>query len=668
MSLDSKKYKLVQQLESMLIDGTVPSLKSCTKLKVTGEVRMSSKNVFKGEVTIKNESDEPKTLPTGVYENTTVDLTSAPGLGPLKVSAIKTAPIDGQKPGTSGLRKKTQIFANGYYLHNFVQSTFTALIATGSDIKHETLVIGGDGRYYNDKAIQVIVKIAVANGVRRVWIAKDGIASTPALSAIIREMGPIWKKSFGAFLLTASHNPGGPDEDFGIKYNCENGGPAPEKLTNLIYANTQTISTIHMCEAFPDVDISQVGETLIEAKDGSAMVAVEVIDAVQPHIDLLKSVFDFDVIKGCLLARPDFSMVFDAMHGVTGPYAKALFVDALGMPESSCINATPKDDFGGHHADPNLTYAVDLTKKMGVDRTGRPVSDAVDVPTFGAASDGDGDRNMILGSKFFVTPSDSLAVLAAHADTIPFFKSQGGIKAVARSMPTSGAVDLVAAKLNLSLFETPTGWKFFGNLMDSKAIFKGVNYTPLLCGEESFGTGSDHVREKDGLFAVLAWLSVLASYNKTSSAPLVTVEDIVKQHWAEYGRNYYCRYDYEGVDKAQATEMMNAMTSSVSANTGKVVGAYTIAKADVFGYIDPVDGSVSKNQGIRYLMADGSRVVFRLSGTAGSGATIRLYIEKYEPKEFQKYASEVVGDLVEIALQLSKLKEYTGRDEPTVIT
>jgi len=667
VSLDSKKYKLVQQLEALLVGGSAPSLKACSKLKVSGAVRLSSKNVFKGEVSIKNDSDEPKTLPPGVYENTTVDLTAAPGLGPLKVSALKTAPIDGQKPGTSGLRKKTKLFMEGYYLHNFVQSTFTALIATGSDVANMTLVVGGDGRFYNDAAIQVIVKIAAANGVRRIWVAKDGIASTPALSAIIREKGPVWQKAFGAFLLTASHNPGGPDEDFGIKYNCENGGPAPEKLTNLIYANTQTISTVNMCEAFPDIDISQLGETRVEAKDGSAVVAVEVVDGVKPHIDLLKTVFDFDVIK-TLLARPDFSMVFDAMHGVTGPYAKALFVAELGLPETSCMNADPLPDFGGHHADPNLTYAVDLTKKMAVDRTGRPVPDAADVPTFGAASDGDGDRNMILGTKFFVTPSDSLAVLAAHADAIPFFKTQGGIKAVARSMPTSCAVDLVAAKLNLALFETPTGWKFFGNLMDSKALFKGVDYTPLLCGEESFGTGSDHVREKDGLFAVLAWLSVLADYNKSPEAPLVTVEEIVKKHWATYGRNYYCRYDYEGVDKAKATEMMAAMTAVTAENTGKTVGAYTIATADVFGYVDPVDGSVSKNQGIRFLMADGSRIVFRLSGTAGSGATIRLYIEKYDATVLDKHVSEVVDPLVQVAMELSKLKEFTGRDEPTVIT
>ncbi|KAJ8611401.1 hypothetical protein CTAYLR_006508 [Chrysophaeum taylorii] len=666
VSLDSKKYKLVQQLEASLLGA--PSLKGCSKLKITGEVRMSSKNVFKGDVTIINESDEPKTLPPGVYENATVDLTAAPGLGPLKVTKVKTAPIDGQKPGTSGLRKKTKVFVEGLYLHNFVQATFAALKTAGSDVANETLVIGGDGRYYNDKAIQIIVKIAVANGVRRIWIAKDGIASTPALSAIIRERGPVWQKAFGAFLLTASHNPGGPDEDFGIKYNCENGGPAPEKLTDLIYKNTQTIQAVEMCEAFPDVDISVLGETKVAATDGSAMACVQVVDGIKPHIDLLSTVFDFDAIKKTLLSRPDFTMVFDAMSGVTGPYAKALFVDALGLPESTCVNATPLEDFGGHHADPNLTYAVDLTKKMGVDRTGRAVEAADDVPSFGAASDGDGDRNMILGTKFFVTPSDSLAVLAANSDAIPFFKAQGGLKAVARSMPTSGAVDLVAAKLNLSLFETPTGWKYFGNLMDSKALFKGVDYTPLLCGEESFGTGSDHVREKDGLWAVLAWLAVLTEANKTPGAPLVTVESIVKQHWAIYGRNYYCRYDYEGVDKARATEMMAMMTAATPENTGKTIGSYTIATADVFGYVDPVDGSVSKNQGIRFLMADGSRIVFRLSGTAGSGATVRLYLEKYEPTVFDKHVSEVVGELVDIALQLSKLKEYTGRDEPTVIT
>ena len=392
------------------------------------------------------------------------------------------------------------------------------------------------------------------------------------------------------------------------------------------------------------------------------------MDGVAAHVDLLRTVFDLGAIKA-LMDRPDFSICFDAMHGVTGPYAKALFCDVLGQPQSCLINAVPKDDFGGHHADPNLTYAVDLTKKMGVDRLGQPVGSAQGVPSLGAASDGDGDRNMILGTQFFVTPSDSLAILAAHADCIPFFAAQGGIKAVARSMPTSGAVDRVAQAKNLALFETPTGWKFFGNLMDSKALFGGTDYTPFLCGEESFGTGSDHVREKDGLWAVLAWLQILAAHNAPGK-PLVTVESIVKDHWATYGRNYYCRYDYEGVDKPKAQAMFAAMTSATSSNTGRIVNGNKIATADVFEYADPVDGSISKNQGIRFLMEDGSRVIFRLSGTAGSGATVRMYIEKYVPPtgSLHEVCANVVGDLVKAALELSSLVKFTGMESPTVIT
>ncbi|KAH8066406.1 phosphoglucomutase [Aureococcus anophagefferens] len=541
---------------------------ACAKLVVKGD-GASSKNVFVGSVTVKNESGEPKTLPPGKYENTTVDLSAAPGLGPMAVTHLKTKPIAGQKPGTSGVRKKTAVFMEGLYLHNFVQATLDAVKACGSDLTSQTLLVGGDdGRYYNDVAIQTIVKIAVANGVKRVWVAKDGLASTPA--------------------------------DFGIKYNCENGGPAPEKLTDLIYANTCAISTVKIAEGVPAIDVSKLGETVVEARDGSCRACVEVVDGVSAHLDLLKTIFDMGAIQN-LLNRPDFSICFDAMHGVTGPYAKALFCDQLGVPASALINAVPKDDFGGHHADPNLTYAVDLTKKMGVDKTGAPVPGG-DVPSFGAASDGDGDRNMILGARFFVTPSDSLAILAAHADVIPFVANQGGLKAVARSMPTSGAVDRVAEALNLALFETPTGWKFFGNLMDSKALFGGVDYTPFLCGEESFGTGT-----------------------------------IVKKHWATYGRNYYCRYDYEGVDKAEATKMMAKMTADAAANTGKVCGAYTIATADVFAYEDPVDGSVSKNQGVRFLMADGSRASSSASRAPRAPAR-------------------------------RDLAKFTGRESPTVIT
>ncbi|KAJ1444773.1 UTP--glucose-1-phosphate uridylyltransferase-domain-containing protein [Pelagophyceae sp. CCMP2097] len=668
VDLDSKKYKLVQQLEDALIGGGVPSLRHCTRLTVKGEVRLGSMHVFKGTVTVKNDSGEVKTLPPGTYENTTVDISLAPGLGPLKVTAVKTAPMDGQAPGTSGLRKKTAVFTQGLYLDNFVQATLDAVAASGADLKCMTLLVGGDGRYYNDVATQKIAQIAAANGVRRIWLAKDGLASTPAMSAVIREKGPAWKKCFGAFILTASHNPGGPNEDFGIKYNCENGGPAPEKLTDAIFEFTKTISAVKTCLALPAVDVSVVGETVVKSTDGSREVAIEVVDCIAPHLDLLATVFDFGKIQA-LLKRQDFEMCFDAMNGVTGPYASQLFCGTFGLPPSILLNAVPLDDFGGHHADPNLTYAVDLTKKMGVDKTGEPCGNAAKVPAFGAASDGDGDRNMILGKQFFVTPSDSLAILAANAHCIPFFAAQGGLRAVARSMPTSGAVDLVAAALNVPLFETPTGWKFFGNLMDSKPLFGGVDYSPFLCGEESFGTGSDHIREKDGLFAVLAWLQLLA-HSQVAGAPLVSVESITRQHWAKYGRNYYCRYDYEGVDKVKATACVDKMVASCAANTGRVFGKYTVGTADVFAYTDPVDGTVSKNQGLRFLMTDGSRIVFRLSGTAGSGATVRLYLEKYEPKsgDLGRKTADVVQELVAIALQLSQLQEMTGVSGPTVIT
>jgi phosphoglucomutase len=669
ISLDSKKYKLVGALEAATKDG-IPSLVNCERLTIKGVVRMSKKTKFVGSVSITNTCDEAKYIPTGEVANVSLDLTDKPGLGPLKSSFIKSGPISGQKPGTSGLRKKTKEFMTEHYLNNFVQSTFDALKATGTDVSDGSLVVGGDGRYFNNEAIQTIIKMGIANGVKRFWIGQNGLLSTPAVSAVIRERGPGWQKAFGAFILTASHNPGGPEEDFGIKYNCENGGPAPEKLTDAIYENTTTISGYKICQDFPEIDITSIGSTTVQSDDGTEDVTVEVISSTDNHVSLLKTIFDFGAIKA-LLDRDDFSMVYDCMHGVNGPYAKAVFVDELGQDASVCKNADPKDDFAGGHADPNLTYAKELVKLMGLDSKGEKIDvGGKPIPSFGAAADGDGDRNMILGTQFFVTPSDSLAIIAAYADAIPFFRAQGGLKGVARSMPTSGAVDLVAKELGFDLFETPTGWKFFGNLMDSKAIFNGKDYTPFICGEESFGTGSNHVREKDGIWAVLAWLSILASVNSDSSKPLVTVEDIVKEHWAKYGRNYYCRWDFEGVDKAQAEAMVQKMRDDVSVNTGRVVGKYTIAEADDFEYCDPVDGSVSSKQGIRFLMADGSRVIFRLSGTAGSGATVRMYIEQYQPDKdkLELQVSEALEDLVAVALQLCDIKTYCGTETPTVIT
>ncbi|KAG5185427.1 UTP--glucose-1-phosphate uridylyltransferase-domain-containing protein [Tribonema minus] len=683
VDLDSKKFKLVQQLDAATARG-VPSLIACERFTVKGLVALSARCIIKGDVTVKNTSDEVKTLAPREYKDETCDLTDAPGLGPLKPSAIATEPIAGQKPGTSGLRKPTKTFMAAPYLHNFVQATFDALKATGTDVTRGTLLLGGDGRYFNNDAIQIILKIAAANGVTRVWVGQDGLLSTPACSAIIREKGPLWQKAFGAFILTASHNPGGPNEDFGIKYNCENGGPALEALTNLIYKNTTAIGKYAMCEAFPTVDITKLGVTKVAAADGSASVTVEVISSTDVHVSLLKSIFDFEAIKA-LIARPDFTFVYDSMSGVQGPYAKAVFVDELGAPATSLLNATPKDDFGGGHADPNLTYAHDLVASMGLNSKGAPLDpegnkkDAgcclphgaagAAVPCFGAAADGDADRNMILGRRFFVTPSDSVAIIAAHADAIPYFSAQGGLRGVARSMPTSGALDLVAKKLGLKFFETPTGWKFFGNLMDSKAL-GGEDFAPFICGEESFGTGSDHIREKDGMWAVLAWLSILAHYNADHSAQFVHVEDIVRRHWKTYGRNYYSRYDYEGVDLDGANQMMDHLRAHFAEWSGATVDGFSVALADEFTYHDPVDASVSANQGIRILMADGSRVVFRLSGTGSVGATIRMYIEKYESDaaKLDQAPADALAGLVALGLKLSKLTEFTKRESPTVIT
>lgn len=665
MALDSKKYKLVGALEEATADG-IPSLVKCTKLTVKGPVRMSKKTKFVGEVKITNTGTDAKLIPIGEVTGD-IDITDAGDLGPLKRSQISTTIYEGQKPGTSGLRKKVKEFTKPHYLNNFVQSTFDAVKATGTDVSSGSLVIGGDGRYFNPEAIQTIIKMGVANGVKRFWIGQDGLLSTPAVSAIIRERGPKWQKAFGAFILTASHNPGGPDEDFGIKYNCEHGQPAPASLTDAIYEGTTKIKSYSICEAFPSIDVSKLGLTTVKADDGSTEINVEVISSTDTHVELLKSIFDFQQIKA-LLDRKDFSMVYDTMYGVNGPYATRVFVKELGQSSDVCMNSTPKNDFNGGHADPNLTYAKELVKKMGLDRKGMKIDvGRAKIPDFGAAADGDGDRNMILGKQFFVSPSDSLAVIAANADAIPFFRSQGGLKGVARSMPTSGAVDLVAKDLNYSLFETPTGWKYFGNLMDSKELFGGSDYTPFICGEESFGTGSDHVREKDGIWAVLAWLQILAVANENTKS-LVTVEDIVTTHWKKYGRNYYSRYDYEGMDKDKCNAMMDKMRFACSKNTGRKVGKYTIAKSDDFEYTDPVDGSVAKKQGIRFLMEDGSRVIFRLSGTAGSGATVRMYIEQYEPEKIDMVAADALADLIRVALDLCDIKGFLGTEEPTVIT
>ncbi|XP_024519277.1 phosphoglucomutase, cytoplasmic 2 isoform X1 [Selaginella moellendorffii] len=597
------------------------------------------------------------------------------------VAKRTTSPHEGQKPGTSGLRKKVTEFQKENYLHNFVQATFFAL---GEDkVKGKTIVVSGDGRYFSREAIQIIIKIAAANGVRRIWIGQNGLLSTPAVSAIIRNrVGQEGEKASGAFILTASHNPGGPHEDFGIKYNTENGGPALEGLTNKIYETTTTINEFYTADGLPDVDIAQIGTSSFTGPDGPF--DVEVFDSADDYVKLMKSIFDLSAIKE-LLARPDFSFCFDGLHGVAGAYATKLFVQELSAKESSLCNCIPKEDFGGGHPDPNLTYAKELVLRMGLGKTGPPA----DPPEFGAAADGDADRNMILGKRFFVTPSDSVAIIAANAvDSIPYFRS--GLKGVARSMPTSAALDVVANNLKLRFFEViglllfllsytrvhvalqvPTGWKFFGNLMDAGMC--------SICGEESFGTGSDHIREKDGLWAVLAWLSILAYKNKDVPAggKLVTVEDIVRQYWATYGRHFYTRYDYENVDANAAKKVMDHLVELQSSipDLNKIVSGIRsdvagIKEADEFEYKDPVDGSVASHQGIRFLFQDGSRLVFRLSGTGSVGATIRVYIEQYiqDKAKTGGDAQETLEPLVDVALKLCKMEEFTKRSSPTVIT
>ncbi|EIE27230.1 putative Phosphoglucomutase, cytoplasmic 2 [Coccomyxa subellipsoidea C-169] len=582
----------------------------------------------------------------------------------ISVKVVPTKPIDGQKPGTSGLRKKVTVFQSEHYLENFVQSTFDALPA--ESLSGSTLVVSGDGRYLTKPSVATIVRMAAANGVGKVWVGRGGLMSTPAVSAVIRNRHG--GEAYGGFILTASHNPGGPKEDFGIKYNCENGGPAPEKLTNQIYQNTTKISEYYIADESLKVDIDKLGRStfLVQHKDSGKFgeFTVEVIDEVEDYLKLLRKIYDFNALSA-LLRRPDFKFAFDGMHGVAGPYAKRIFVQELGAPESSCLNCDPKEDFGGGHPDPNLTYAHHLVDTMGL---GEHSSAAAEVPAFGAACDGDADRNMILGARFFVTPSDSVAIIAANAkEAVPYFHS--GLKGVARSMPTSAALDRVAEAKGIKCYEVPTGWKFFGNLMDDGRC--------SLCGEESFGTGSDHVREKDGLWAVLAWLSILAYRNGAKkenlgdNGPLVTVEEIVKEHWAKYGRNFYTRYDYENVDSAKADKVISTLKAKIGEITQ--VRNFVIDKSDEFSYTDPVDGSVSANQGIRFLFSDGSRVIFRLSGTGSSGATIRMYVEQYVapdagPEKLHADAAKALEPLVNVALTLSKMRELTGREKPTVIT
>ncbi len=543
----------------------------------------------------------------------------------MTIKTVQTTPFDDQKPGTSGLRKKVKTFQQPHYLENFVQSLFNSL----EGYEGKTLVVGGDGRYGNLEAIHTIIEMAAANGFGNVLVGCDGLLSTPAASCVIRKHG-----AFGGIILSASHNPGGPDEDFGIKYNIGNGGPAPEKITDAIFANTRTITEYRKIDA-AEMPLDKEHEFKIGG------MTVTVIDPVADYAELMKELFDFDAIRN--LFNSGFRMRFDAMHAITGPYASTILEEYLGAPDGTVINATPLTDFGKGHPDPNLTYAKELVAEMF----------SANAPDFGAASDGDGDRNMVLGNNFFVTPSDSLAVLTANATLAPGYAS--GIAGVARSMPTSAAVDRVAEALGIDCYETPTGWKFFGNLMDAGKV--------TLCGEESFGTGSNHVREKDGLWAVLFWLNILAVRKQS-------VEEVLSEHWSRYGRNFYSRHDYEGVDSTAANELVRQLRGKLASLPGSEFGNQKVAIADDFSYTDPIDGSKSHKQGIRIGFEDGSRIIFRLSGTGTEGATLRLYVERFEANgdKHHQDTQEALSDLIAIADEIAAIRQFTGRDSPTVIT
>jgi phosphoglucomutase len=544
----------------------------------------------------------------------------------MSILTVDVTPFQGQKPGTSGLRKKVTVFQQPHYLENFVQSLFNAL----GDVKGRIFVIGGDGRFYNQEAIQTILKMAAANGVGHVIVGRDGLLSTPAASCIIRKF-----RADGGIILSASHNPGGADGDFGIKFNTANGGPAPEKVTDEIYHHTRMIRSYRIMEA-ADVPLSRDGDTSL------ARMKISIIDPVQDYAALMETLFDFGRIQD-LFASGLFNMCYDAMHAITGPYAYDIIERRLGAPPGTVINGIPLTDFGGGHPDPNLTYAHELVEIMN----------GPTAPDLGAASDGDGDRNMILGKQFFVSPSDSIAILAANAHHVPGYRE--GLAGVARSMPTSCALDRVAQELGIDCYETPTGWKFFGNLLDAGKI--------TLCGEESFGSGSDHVREKDGLWSVLFWLNIIAAREQS-------VEQIVRDHWARFGRHFYTRHDYEQIEDAVADEMIKELRAKIPTLQGKTAGTRRIVLSDDFSYTDPIDNSTSDRQGLRIIFDDGARIIFRLSGTGTEGATLRIYIEQYVAETEMHYrdTQEVLGDLITLANSLCGILRRTGRGGPTVIT
>ena len=545
----------------------------------------------------------------------------------MKIDNIKTTPHSGQKPGTSGLRKKVTAFQQENYLENFVQSIFS--IAT--ELKDNLLILGGDGRYYNTQAIQVIVKMAAANGIKKVMVGQHGLLSTPAVSCLIRKY-----KAAGGIILSASHNPGGPDGDFGIKFNTSNGGPAPTSFTDATYNNSEAIKE-YLITQTDDIPLDKLHSYYI------GNMQIDVIDPVTDYTALMLQIFDFKKIKS-LFTSNKITMCFDAMHAITGPYAKEIFENKLSAAVGTVINGTPLEDFGGGHPDPNLAHAKELVAILNAKSN---------APDFGAASDGDGDRNMIIGQKFFVNPSDSLAIMAANAQLLPGYSK--GLRGVARSLPTSRAVDKVAEELNIDCYETPTGWKYFGNLLDDERI--------TLCGEESFGSGSDHIREKDGLWAVLFWLNLIAVKQKS-------VEEITRSHWEKFGRHYYTRHDYEAIDSQIAEELIENLRRISSSLSGKEYGDYKVKLCDDFSYTDPVDNSITKNQGIRILFDDESRIVFRLSGTGTEGATLRVYIERYvsDTTLHDTPTQTALAGLIDIAETISEIKVRCQRSEPDVIT
>jgi phosphoglucomutase len=547
------------------------------------------------------------------------------------VTVQATTPFAGQRPGTSGLRKKVGVFAQSGYLENFVQALFDVLPDVQAPLQGQTLVLGGDGRFYNRVAVQTILRMAAANGVARVLVGQDGLLSTPAASAVIRKRGAL-----GGIILSASHNPGGPDGDFGIKYNIANGGPAPEKVTEAIFARTQTIQNYKILSGTPDVDLARIGESWL------GEMVVQVIDPVDDHAELMQQLFDFEAMRAWFKAG--HRMRYDAMGAVGGPYAHRVLEGLLGAPAGTVVNGEPLEDFGGHHPDPNPVHAAELMAAMS----------GPQAPDFGAASDGDADRNMILGRDFVVTPSDSLAILAANATLVPGYRA--GLAGIARSMPTSQAADVVAKALGIPAFETPTGWKFFGNLLDAGQA--------TLCGEESYGTSSNHVREKDGLWAVLFWLNLQAVTGKS-------VEDLVRAHWTRFGRHVYSRHDWEGVAVAKADQLMADLRAKLPSLAGQTLApGLTVRVADDFAYTDPIDGSVSTQQGVRLLFESGARLVFRLSGTGTEGATLRVYLERFEPDPscHDKPVQTALADLIALADTLAAIRHHTGLTGPTVVT